>query len=243
MQQALFNWSGGKDSALALYTVFQQKKIDVQYLLTSVNKQYNRVSMHGVRIELLQQQAQSIGIPLHLLLLPEMPSMVIYEQEMMATLRYFEDKNIRLSIFGDIFLEDLRAYRESQLAKANWTAQFPLWKIPTSQLMQEFLDLEFKAIVVCVNNQYLDKSFVGRIIDQAFIEDLPEMVDICGENGEYHSFVYDGPIFQKPISFLIGETIYRSFPSAHSGDEDSTSATKPSDTGFWFIDLLPTDEV
>ncbi|MDO1450627.1 diphthine--ammonia ligase [Rhodocytophaga aerolata] len=238
MQQALFNWSGGKDSALALYTILQQKKVDVQYLLTSVNKQYNRVSMHGVRTELLQQQAQHIGIPLHLLLLPEMPSMEIYEQEVKATLRFFEEKNIRLSVFGDIFLEDLRAYRESQLAKANWKAEFPLWKIPTSKVMQEFLDLGFKAIVVCVNNQYLDQSFVGRIIDRSFIQDLPDTVDICGENGEYHSFVYDGPIFQKPVSFSLGETIYRTYP----GLKTDTDAQPPV-TGFWFMDLLPTDDV
>jgi len=242
MQAAIFNWSGGKDSALALYKVQQHKEIDIRYLLTSVNKHFDRVSMHGVRVELLQQQAQAMDIPLHQLLLPEMPTMEIYEKEVGQTLQIFNKQGIYLSVFGDIFLEDLRTYREAQLATAGWQACFPLWKTPTKDLMDEFIDLGFKAIVICTNNQFLDKSFAGRIIDRDFIKDLPADVDICGENGEYHSFVFDGPIFQSPIPFSVGETIYRTYQSSSTTDDKDqcfSSNPSPFSTGFWYTDLLP----
>jgi uncharacterized protein (TIGR00290 family) len=242
MHHALFNWSGGKDSALALFKVKRQNMFNVRYLLTSVNEQNARVSMHGVRAALLQQQAQYIGISLHQLLLPEMPSMEIYEQYMLNTLQQFGKEGMKHSIFGDIFLEDLRTYRESLSAKANFQAVFPLWKLSTKDLMQEFLSLGFQAIVVCVNTQYLDKSFAGRMIDTDFIKDLPAGVDLCGENGEYHSFVFNGPIFSKPVSFTIGETIYRTYisPSTSSENMDGHSSnSSSSSTGFWFTDLIP----
>jgi uncharacterized protein (TIGR00290 family) len=242
MQEAIFNWSGGKDSALCLYKVIQQKEFTVSHLLTSVNAQYSRVSMHGVRLELLHQQAQSIGLPLHQLLLPEMPDMYLYEQQVLDTHRFFGNQGIHYAIYGDIFLEDLRHYREKLLAKASWQAVFPLWNIPTKDLMQEFIDLGFKAIIVCVNNQYLHKSFAGRIIDNDFIKDLPANVDVCGENGEYHSFVYDGPIFNTPIPFTIGETIYRTYQSPSDTDQQnicSSADISPFSAGFWYTDLLP----
>ncbi|MBK0368845.1 Dph6-related ATP pyrophosphatase [Flavobacterium agrisoli] len=239
--KALFNWSSGKDSAFALYKILQQNEFKIECLLTSVNQKYNRVSMHGVRTELIIKQAESIGIPLKIMELPEMPSMEIYEDVMRETLFKLKEKGVTHSIFGDIFLEDLRKYREEKLATMDLEAVFPLWKIPTTNLIQDFLQLGFKTIVVCVNEQYLDKSFVGRVIDKKFIADLPENVDVCGENGEFHTFTFDGPIFSKPIEFEIGEIVYRKYekPKTESTntacDSNDDSAF---DYGFWYCDLL-----
>ena len=241
-KKAIFNWSSGKDSALALYKILQNSDIEIVSLLTSVNKKYNRISMHGVRTELLVQQAKSIGLPLHIMEIPEMPSMEDYEEVMQETLTKFKEKGVTHSIFGDIFLEDLRKYREDKLAEMQLEAIFPLWKIPTKDLIQEFLDLGFKTIVVCVNERNLDKSFVGRIIDAQFIADLPADVDVCGENGEFHTFTFDGPIFKKPIEFEIGEVVYRKYEKPKqeaSNTACDTSSSDAFDFGFWYCDLIP----
>lgn len=241
-QKALFNWSSGKDCALALYKTLQNTDFKIECLLTSVNQQYQRISMHGIRIELLLEQAQSIGIPLKILEVPEMPTMEVYEKVMTETLTELKQNGITHSIFGDIFLEDLRQYRENQLAKIGLTGVFPIWKIPTQDLIQEFISLGFKTIVVCVNEKYLDKSFVGRIIDQDFINDLPENVDVCGENGEFHTFTFDGPIFSKPIDFEIGEIVYRKYEKPEKQDSSNTACDTNDETafdfGFWYCDLI-----
>ncbi|KQB40771.1 PP-loop superfamily ATP-utilizing enzyme [Flavobacterium daejeonense] len=242
MKKALFNWSSGKDSALALYKILQNPDFKIEYLLTSVNQQFQRISMHGVRVELLEQQAKSIGIPLEIMQIPEMPSMEVYENVMQQTLEKLKEKGITHSVFGDIFLEDLRQYREDKLATIGFEAVFPIWKIPTKDLIQEFIALGFKTIVVCVNERYLDQSFVGRIIDQQFIDDLPENVDVCGENGEFHTFCFDGPIFQKPIEFETGEIVYRKYEKPKQ--ESSNTACDSDDStaynyGFWYCDLIP----
>ena len=240
--KALFNWSSGKDSALALYKILQNSDIEIVSLLTSVTKKYNRISMHGVRTELLIQQVKSIGLPLHIMEIPEMPSMEDYEKVMQETLTKFKEKGVTHSIFGDIFLEDLRKYREGKLAEMQLEAIFPLWKIPTKDLIQEFLDLGFKTIVVCVNERNLDKSFVGRIIDAQFIADLPADVDVCGENGEFHTFTFDGPIFKKPIEFEIGEIVYRKYEKPKqeaSNTACDSSSSDAFDFGFWYCDLIP----
>ena len=178
--KAIFNWSSGKDSALALYKILQENEFEVCSLLTSVNKYYNRISMHGVRTELLEKQVKSLDLPLHKVEIPEMPSMEIYEDIMNQTLNDFKNKGVTHSIFGDIFLEDLRKYREDKLKQLGFTGVFPLWKMDTKQLIHEFLDLGFKTIVTCVNEKYLDKSFAGRTIDKQFVKDLPKNVDFCG---------------------------------------------------------------
>lgn len=242
MKKALFNWSSGKDSALALYKILQNPEFKIDYLLTSVNQQFKRISMHGVRVELLQQQAESIGIPLEIMEIPEMPTMEVYESVMQQTLEKLKNKGISHSVFGDIFLEDLRQYREDKLATMGFEGVFPIWRIPTKELIQEFISLGFQTVVVCVNERYLDKSFVGRMIDQQFIDDLPENVDVCGENGEFHTFCFDGPIFQKPIDFELGEIVYRKYekPKTDSSntacDSDDSTAY---DYGFWYCDLIP----
>lgn len=226
------NWSGGKDSALCLHKALQLKQYNIQCLLTNVNASHNRISMHGVRRSLLEAQAASIGIPLQTIELPEQPTMQQYEEMMTKKLHELKSSGYSKAIFGDIFLEDLKNYREQKLKQLNIDCIFPLWKIDTTELIKEFLVSGFKAIVVCVNEKDLDKSFCGRIIDESFINDLPATVDVCGENGEFHSFVFDGPIFQQPIKFSKGEIVYKLY-----------DAPKENDTlnkyGFYFCDLLP----
>lgn len=239
--KAYMNWSGGKDSALCLHKIMEEDKYLVKYLLTSVNKAHNRISMHGVRTALLLQQAQAIGIPLKMIELPEQPDMAEYEMEMEKKVKEITNEGIKHTIFGDIFLEDLRKYRESKLLPLGIEAVFPLWKISTKELMNEFLRVGFKAIIVCVNEKYLDKSFCGRIMDQAFVDDLPAGVDVCGENGEYHSFVYDGPIFKTPIPFTKGEIVYREYakPKDTNTAHYNTVSAEEKNYGFYFCDLLP----
>ena len=240
--KAIFNWSSGKDSALALYKVLQNSEFEITCLLTSVSQEFQRISMHGVRVELLEQQAKSLGIPLEIMQIPEMPTMEAYENVMNETLTKLKNQSVTHSIFGDILLEDLRKYREDQLAKIGFEAVFPLWKTPTNDLIQEFMSLGFKAIVVCVNERFLDKSFVGRVIDQDFINDLPDNVDVCGENGEFHTFTFDGPIFSTPINFEIGEIVYRKYEKPKEVDSSdtacNTNASDVFDFGFWYCDLV-----
>ena len=225
--KAVMNWSGGKDSALALHKILKNKNLDVRYLLTSINDRWQRVSMHGVRRDLLRKQAESIGIDLIELRLPDQPSLEVYEKELNKTLDFLCGKDVTHSIFGDIFLEDLRSYRETQLTTKNLKGVFPLWQIPTGDLINEFFQCGFRAATVCVDSLKLDKTFCGRTIDEAFIKELPDDVDVCGENGEFHSFVYDAPFFQDPISFRKGEIITRTYK------------TESMSSKFYFCDLLP----
>lgn len=235
MEKTYFNWSSGKDAALALYYLQKEGKHEVNKLLTSVNAHYGRVSMHGLRRELLEKQAEAIGLPLNLLELPAEPSMEEYNQLMEKAILGLKSEGYTHTAFGDIFLEDLRKYREEQLKAVDVQAIFPLWKKDTKALIHEFLALGFKAIVVCINGELLDKSFVGREINENFLEDLPHNVDPCGENGEFHTFCFDGPIFNNPIQFSIGEKVFRAYKKPK--DEESDEGEEK--MGFWFCDLLP----
>jgi uncharacterized protein (TIGR00290 family) len=227
--KAVMNWSGGKDSALALYKILRENEFDVKYLLTSINSHRQRISMHGVRRELLHRQAEAVGIELIELFLPEMPSMEIYENELNKTLDFLIEKGITHSIFGDIFLHDLREYREKQLQRKNLQAVFPLWQIPTENLINEFIDSNFKAVTVCIDAAKLDESFCGRIVDKNFVADLPKSVDVCGENGEFHTFVYDAPFFKNPVEIEIGEVISREYKTEEKSDWSN---------GFYYCDLI-----
>lgn len=232
-EKLVFNWSGGKDSALCLYKLLQSNEYDIISLLTSVNEKYQRISMHGVRVELLELQAKNIGIPLVKVLIPEMPTMELYEQIMSDTLNGLSEKGATVCAFGDIFLEDLRTYRENKLSTLNYKAIFPLWKRPTHELIHEFIDLGFKTIVTCVNEKYLNKSFAGRIIDNDFLKDLPKNVDPCGENGEFHTFVFEAPYFKQPIPIEKGEVVYRKYESSSNQSTDGS----PYEYGFWYCDI------
>ena len=237
--KSFFNWSGGKDSALALYHALLGNNYSIERLLTNINRQYRRVSMHGVREELVDKQALALGIPLQKLMLGEQPSMAEYETSMMHTLTDLKDEGFTHAVFGDIFLEDLRVYREARLSEIGLTAVFPLWKRDTTALVKEFIALGFKTIVVCTKAEVLDESFAGRVIDEDFLRDLPEGVDPCGENGEFHSFVFDGPIFREPVPFSIGEKVFREY-KAPKDDKDTCFSDQPSppSMGFWFCDLI-----
>ena len=238
LPKTYFNWSGGKDSSLALFYILQQKKYDVSLLLTSVNSMHGRVSMHGVICSLLKAQAASLNIPLTTIELPEEPDMDTYETILNDKISTLKHQGFTHAVFGDIFLEDLRKYREDKLDAVGIKAIFPLWKIDTVKLMNEFLAVGFKAIVVCVNEQYLNKSFCGRIIDEQFVHDLPEGVDVCGENGEYHSFVFDGPIFKNSITFSKGELVYKEYKAPQNTREICNQNIPIKQYGFWFCDLL-----
>lgn len=218
----LFCWSGGKDSAMALHTLLRQGEYTVAALLTTVTETYDRISMHGVRRQLLQQQAQSIGLPLHEVLIPPQCVNPIYEARMEEALRVYLQQGIRKVAFGDIFLEDLRAYREKNLARIGMTALFPIWKRNTHELAAHFLANKFRAFAVCIDPRILPASFAGRELTESFFADLPPNADPCGENGEFHTFVFAGPIFRQPIPVRTGEIVHRD--------------------GFVFCDLLPDEQ-
>ncbi|WP_341901326.1 diphthine--ammonia ligase [Fluviicola taffensis] len=229
---AYFNWSGGKDSTLALYRILQNPSFDIRYLLTTLNQEADRISMHGVRRELLLRQAESIGIPTKTIELPSSSDMQAYESVMNTAIQELKSEGIVDCIFGDIFLEDLRTYRERKLEEVGISAHFPLWKEDTGNLVHEFVNSGFKTIVVCVDSSKLGKEFVGRVIDAQFLADLPETVDPCGENGEFHTFVFDGPLFSKPIEFEPGEQVLKTYESKNKDGEAISY-------GFWFQDLIP----
>lgn len=173
--------------------------------------------MHGVRVELARRQAASIGLPLDLILLSHQSSNEEYDSKMSEYLLRRKAEGVGAMIFGDIFLEDLRAWREANLARVGMAGVFPLWKCNTSELIEEFIDLDFGSIVCCVNAAYLDESILGRTIDRAFVDRLPANVDPCGENGEFHTFAFKGPIFEEQLRVRVGENVYRE--------------------GFWFCEL------
>ena len=232
MKKALFHWSGGKDSSLALYYILQQKEYEISSLLTTVSEKYDRISMHGVRKSVLEQQVKSLGMPLDTLVLPKGVSMTDYDHLMEEKLLLFKQKGVNYSIYGDIFLEDLKKYREHNLKKIGLQGIFPIWLKDTTALVKEFIALGFKSIVVCANARLLGEGFVGRLIDQSFLDDLPSEVDPAGENGEFHSFVYDGPIFSQAIPIEIGEKVLRSYAP------DQEDSTHNWDHQFWYCDLM-----
>jgi uncharacterized protein (TIGR00290 family) len=241
-QKGFFNWSTGKDSALALYKILNSEEYCVSGLLTTINDGFGRVSMHGIRKELLYQQVERIQLPLFEVLLPEVPTMESYEKAIGNALQERITSGDKISIFGDIFLEDLRKYRADKLAEIGLKAHFPLWKKNTKELVKELISLGFKAIVVCVNTSYLGEEFLGKIIDEDFLESLPENVDPCGENGEYHTFVFDGPIFSNPVQFEVGEKVYRTYQSPlkkENSEEYDCSSDEEIKSGFWYLDLIP----
>src|ERR1700676_2730684 len=218
-EDVLFCWSGGKDSAMALHALRLEQEYRVTALLTTITEEYDRISMHGVRRALLERQAASIGLPLHAVLIPPQCINATYEARMKEALNQHLARGVQRVAFGDIFLEDLRLYREKNLAQLGMEAVFPIWKRDTRELARDFMRQGFRAIAVCVDPRVLDSSFAGRVLDESFFADLPPGVDPCGEHGEFPTFVFDGPVFQKPIRFATGEKILRD--------------------GFCFCDLLP----
>ena len=211
--------SAGKDSTFALYKILKDKKYEVITFLTTVTEDYDRISMHGVRRVLLEQYAESLGLPLEIILISKKADNVQYEQRMNAVLKKYQKQGVNSVVFGDLFLEDIREYREKNLAKIGMKGLFPLWGMDTKKLANQFIKLGFKAVISCVDPKQIDKSFAGRFFDKQFLKDLPKTADHCGEKGEFHSFVFDGPIFKRKISLKKGKIVERA--------------------GFWFCDLIP----
>ena len=208
-EKVLFTWSGGKDSALALYELKKSEKYEITALLTTFSKEYDRSSMHGVRRVLLEKQAKSLGLAQEEVFISKSSSNDEYEREMRKVLLKYKTRGIESVAFGDIFLEDLKKYRETNLSKIGMRAVFPVWKQDTKELAYRFIDSGFKAIVTCVDTKFLPANFAGRNFDKSFLADLGPKVDPSGENGEFHTFVYDGPIFREPVLFDKGEIVLR----------------------------------
>lgn len=227
----VLNWSSGKDAALA-YHILQNSDYEVKTLLTTINDEYDRIVMHGVREELLDAQAAAMNIAHRKIRLPASPSDDTYKRAMADALTKLKAEGMQTAAFGDIFLEDLKAYREQQLVTIGFDAVFPLWKRDTRELIQVIEQTGIEAIIVCLNDKFLDKSFLGRKIDSSFLNDLPAGVDPCGENGEFHTYVYNAPCFTAPVTVKEGEIVYKSYtPTDHDTDKWNT--------GYWFLDLLP----
>jgi len=235
MNKAYLNWSSGKDAMLALHRLQSSQEFAIEKLVTTVNSDFNRVSMHGLSVSLLEKQAEVLQLPLHQIPLSGDVSMQVYNQTMQKHVSQLKEEGFTHTVFGDIFLENLKTYRESELEKIGVTPIFPLWKKDTKSLVEEFINLGYKAIVVCVNANYLDESFCGRIVDTDFLKALPENVDPCGENGEFHTFVFDGPLFSFPIKFEIGEKVLRDYTP--STKDDCHQEPQSWDHKFWYVDL------
>jgi uncharacterized protein (TIGR00290 family) len=222
--QVVLSWSGGKDSAMALRELLERDEYEVVSLMTSVAQEYRRVSHHGVRETLLEQQADALGIPLEKIYLPSGPNQPctneVYEQIMSDVMAKYKAQGVTTVAFGDLFLEDLRKWREANLAKAGMRGLFPLWKRDTTQMARAIIAAGFKAYLSCVEGK-VGPGFVGRPYDDELLRDLPAGIDPCGEYGEFHSFVYDGPIFRRPVAVRVGEIVIRD--------------------GRFYADLLPED--
>jgi uncharacterized protein (TIGR00290 family) len=220
MQKVVLSWSGGKDSAMALDTLRKDPEIEITALLTTVTAEYERISMHGVRRPLLEAQAAAAGLPLDVIEIPPAASNGIYESKMEAACLRYKDLGVSAIAFGDLYLADVRKYREDNLAKVGLLPLFPVWGIPTQKMSRAIIDGGFRAVLTCVDTRVLDSSFAGREYDNALLDDLPPGIDPCAENGEFHTFVYQGPIFSKPVRFSRGEKILR-------------------DQRFMYCDLIP----
>jgi uncharacterized protein (TIGR00290 family) len=209
MGKIIVSWSGGKDSARALYELRKNNAYEIVALLTTVTEGYDRISMHGVRRSLLEEQSRSLDIPVEKICISPKSSNEEYEAKLKEKLLFYRQKGVSSVVIGDIFLEDLRRYREENVARIGMQGIFPLWRRDTAELAREFIDLGFKAVITCVDSRHLGPEFSGREFDRQFLSDLPPQVDLCGENGEFHSFVYNGPLFQHPIACRKGQIVLR----------------------------------
>ncbi len=219
MKTVAVSWSSGKDSAWTLHLLRQDPSIRIVALITTVNQEFDRVAMHAVRRTLLEQQAAAANLPLWIVPLPWPCSNAEYESRMRDLCSRALAEGVQAIAFGDLFLADIRAYRERQLEGTGLEPLFPVWQIPTTGLAREMIQSGLKARITCVDPKVLSQDFAGREFDQALLNDLPPQIDPCGENGEFHTFAYDGPMFRTPIPVTTGETVLRD--------------------GFVFSDLLP----
>jgi uncharacterized protein (TIGR00290 family) len=217
----VMSWSGGKDSCMALYDIMRGSAFRVEALLTTVTRDYDRISMHGVRAKLLERQAACLGIPLHRVFISKGADNAEYESRFEQALSGYRERGIDTVVFGDLFLEDIKLWRDQFLARHGMVGLYPVWKRDTATAIRDFIAQGFRTVIVCVDPKQLDPHFVGRVIDGELLAELPAGCDPCGENGEFHTFVFDGPIFRAPVGFTPGEIVCRD--------------------GFWFCDLIPNE--
>lgn len=233
-QRVIISWSGGKDSALALQRVARDERYEVVALLCMCNQESQCVFTHGVPLALVEAQARAIGLPLEKVFLSPGSPNEEYLEKLSHCLRRHELQGV---VFGDIFLEDLRRWRERSLAPLGLRAVFPLWKADSHELIREFLAHGFQATVCCIDDRWLSDNAVGRALDESFIRSLPPQADACGENGEYHSFVFAGPIFHQPVGFSLGKTYYQTAEALHPM-ADHSALCAHGQWGYWFCELL-----
>jgi len=223
VEPVLMGWSSGKDSALALQAVLQDPSYRVEALLTTVAEGTERIEMHNVPLGLLERQAASIGLPLEVVCIPQQPPHEIYDERMTDVLMRYRDRGVRRVVFGDVSLEGIREYRERKLSRVGMAGLFPLWRRDPRGLADAFIARGFRAILTSVDPRRIAPAFCGRPFDVSLLNDLPAEADPCGEKGEFHTFVYDGPIFREPVGFVTRGVTERN--------------------GFWYCDILPTGQV
>jgi len=230
MKKVVLFWSAGKDSAMALHSIQNDKSFELIALITTLNEDYKRISMHGISEQILDRQCEVLDIPLIKMWVPGMLDNDSYERVFLDLCRDLKNNGVEFLAFGDIHLEDLRKYREELVNRAGLKACFPLWNKPTLDLMNNFIFQGFKAITCCINTEVLGEDWLGRQLDRKFLEDLPEGVDPCGENGEYHTFCYSGPVFKDSIPYQTGELVFK--PLKINQVEGG------SESGFLFLDII-----
>jgi len=239
-ERVVLSWSGGKDSALALHELSRSGDYEVAALLTTITEGTDRVGMHAVPRELVVAQSEALGLPLKEIRMPPFPPNDVYEARMQSVLEEYAAQGIRRVGFGDLFLEDIRRYREQSLARLGMRGLYPIWKRDTAALARDFVALGFRAVLVCVDLRVLDRSFAGRLLDEELLADLPAGVDPCGENGEFHTFVFDGPGFRNPVGFVIHGSVVGE-PRLGPDSSPSTAARlpdhAPSSSTFAYCDL------
>jgi uncharacterized protein (TIGR00290 family) len=229
------SWSGGKDSAFALYKVLAQNNYEIVHLHTVIVTETKRVGLHGIHETLIERQASNMGFRLIKLYLDGSDDHVAYIRVMEGFYNRCAEEGIEAILFGDIFLEDLRAFRESLLKPAGLQGIYPLWDLDTSVLIQDFINAGFKTLICSANGKFFDQATVGKTLDTPLVRNLPARVDPCGENGEFHTFLYDGPILKKTISFQLGEVVEKTYQYKMKLVNGDTSVER---TSFWFQDII-----
>ena len=209
MEKVILSWSGGKDSAISLYEIQKGEKYEITSLLTTITEGYDRVSLHGVPRTLIEQQAYALGLPIEEAFISKASSNEEYESKMRAILTRYKQAGVTSVVFGDVFLDEVRKYREDNLSKLGMEGIFPIWGRDTTELTRSFIALGFQAVIICVDSKVLDRRFLGRMLDEHLLAELPPDVDPGGENGEFHSFVFAGPIFKERIAYTLGDSVQR----------------------------------
>lgn len=230
-EKVILSWSGGKDASYALYHLLKSNEYEVVGLLTTINGNLKRVSMHGVHEDMIKLQAEKLNLPLHIVYVYEANNEE-YEKAMENYLLKLKTQNINTIAFGDIFLEDLKAYREKKMSSIGMRAIFPLWKRNTKELIHEMIELNFKTITCCIQSSLSEHDFLGKIINEEFIAKLPSGIDPCGENGEFHTFCFSGPIYPQTILIQTAEKVHKTYSFVNEKGENCES-------GFWYIEIQP----